>query len=87
MVIRGVQYLDEHKELFDLITIFKLVVSDDRLKPMIEYMCLHENNTKESQGQTGAMVAHTTKVAYHAKKMGWETYIEKITNKEESDEK
>jgi hypothetical protein len=79
MVIRGVQYLDDNEELFALITMFKLRVNDDRLKPMIEYMCLHEDKPEESQGQTGAMVTHTTKVAYHAKKMGWENYIEMIT--------
>jgi hypothetical protein len=82
MVIRGVQYLDDNQELFDLITKEKLGVFDDRLKPMIEYMCLHEDNPEESQGQTGAMVSHTTKVAYHAKKMGWDEYIKAITKQD-----
>jgi hypothetical protein len=80
MVIRGVEYFDQHPELFDLITTTKVNAFDDVMKPMIDYMCSNEENPEESDGQTGAMVAHTVKVAYHAKKMGWETYISKITN-------
>jgi hypothetical protein len=79
MVIRGVEYFDNNPGLFDLITTTKVNAFDDVTKPMIDYMCLNEENPEESNGQTGAMVSHTVKVAYYAKKMGWETYIQKIT--------
>jgi hypothetical protein len=81
MVIRGVKYFDNHPELFDLITATNVKTSDNVMKPMVKYMCSNEENPEEPQGQTGAMVTHTVKVAYHAKKMGWETYIQKITEK------
>jgi hypothetical protein len=42
----------------------KLGVYDEALKPMIKHMCYPEDN------QTGAMVGHTVKVAYQAKKDG-----------------
>jgi len=83
MVIRGVQYLDEHKELVDLVRVLKVKVRDERIKPMIEFMCLHEDNPEESMGQTGMQVEHCVIVAFVAQRMGWETYIQKITNKEE----
>jgi hypothetical protein len=83
MVIRGVQYLDEHKELVDLVRAIKVKVWDERIKPMIEFMCLHEDNPEESMGQTGMQVEHCVRVAFVAQRMGWETYIQKITNKEE----
>lgn len=83
MVIRGVEYLDKNQDIFDKISKGGMGVHDPELKSMIEYMCLHEDNEEESGGQTGAMVSHTVKVAYAAKKMGWDVYIEKITDKSE----
>jgi hypothetical protein len=77
MVIRGVQYLDNNQDLVDKIAKEKLGVYDEALKPMIKHMCYPEDN------QTGAMVGHTVKVAYHAKKMGWDEYIRKITENNE----
>jgi len=73
MVIRGVQYLDDNPNLFNFISNNKVGVYDKRMEDMIKYMCYPES------GQTGAMVGHTVKVAYHAKKMGWDNYIKKIT--------
>jgi hypothetical protein len=69
MVIRGVQYLDDNQELVDKIANEKLGVYDEALKPMIEHMCYPEDD------QTGAMVGHTVKVAYHAKKLGWDAIL------------
>ena len=77
MVIRGVQYLDNNQDLVDKIAKEKLGVYDEALKPMIKHMCYPEDN------QTGAMVGHTVKVAYQAKKMGWDEYIRKITENNE----
>ena len=76
MVIRGVQYLDEHKELVDLVRNEKIGVWDETIKPLIDYMCLNENNSDESMGQTGAMVSHCVKIAFVSQRMGWEEYIE-----------
>ena len=84
MVIRGVQYLDEHKELVDLVRVLKVKVRDERIKPMIEFMCLHEDNPEESMGQTGMQVEHSVIVAFVAQRMGWENYIQWLcTTKEE----
>lgn len=79
MVIRGVQYLDENPTLFDTISNNKVGVYDDCMKDMITFMCHPED------GQTGAMVGHTVKVAYHAKKMGWDEYIKKITETDDTE--
>ena len=81
MVIRGVEYLDNNQELVDRIANEKLGPFDEPLKPMVDYMCLHEDSEQESFGQTGAMVDHTVRVAYIARKMGWDVYIQKITEK------
>lgn len=83
MVIRGVHYLDEHKELVDLVRNEKIGVWDEPIKPLIEYMCLNEAKPEESMGQTGAMVSHCVKIAFVAQRMGWEEYIEAITKTEE----
>jgi hypothetical protein len=79
MVIRGVEYLDENPKIFDLISLGGITIGSPEIKPMINHMCSHEENPEETDGQTGAMVEHTVKVAYAAKKMGWKTYIQKIT--------
>ena len=79
MVIRGVIYFDKHPELFKKISEGGVGVFDYIVKPMIDFMCSHEDNSQESFGQTGAMVSHTIKHAYQAKKMGWDEYIKKIT--------
>lgn len=73
MVTRGVHYLDENPQLFELISNGGVGINHPEVQPMIGYMCGGDG------GQTGAMVGHTVKVAYHAKKIGWETYIKKIT--------
>lgn len=78
MVIRGVQYLDNNKSLVDLIRYIKVKVGDDRIKPLIEFMCSHEGNPVESMGQTGAMVDHCVRVAFVAQNMGWKEFIEEI---------
>lgn len=83
MVIRGVEYLDKNQELFDKIGRDKLNVSSPELEPMINYMCLNEQNEEESFGQTGAMVVQTVNHSYIAKKMGWNEYIKKITESPE----
>lgn len=73
MVSRGVQYLDDHKELCDVVDIGGVKTSDQRIKPMIHFMCLNES------GHSGAMIDKTVRVSFVAKKMGWKTYIQKIT--------
>jgi hypothetical protein len=78
MVIRGVQYLDEHQELVDLVKTIKVKVGDERIKPMIQFMCLHEDHPEKSMGQTGMQVDHCVRVAFVAQRMGWEEYIEAI---------
>jgi hypothetical protein len=42
-------------------------------------MCSNPDSNEESFGQTGAMVHHTVKHAYNAKKLGWDNYIQQIT--------
>jgi len=81
MVTRGVVYLDRNPFLFELISKGGVGVSHPDIKPMIEYMCGGHKNVSENEGQTGAMIGHTVKVAYHAKKLGWDNYIQKITSK------
>jgi hypothetical protein len=79
MVIRGVQYLDDNQDYVDFILNQKVGVWDSRVKPMINYMCLNEDEPEKSGGQTGAMVEHCVRIAFIAQSMGWENYIEKIT--------
>jgi hypothetical protein len=86
MVIRGVQYLDENPDIMDLINAGGVSVFDEPLRPMIEFMCENPDSEQESYGQTGGMVSHTVVHSYQAKKMGWETYIKRITEKEETEE-
>ncbi len=82
MVKRGVEYLDEHPELFDEISKGGVGVSDKICEPMINFMCCNPDfSEEESFGQTGAMVHHTVKHAYNAKKLGWDNYIQQITSK------
>jgi len=84
MVIRGVQYLDQHQELCDLVDKGGVKWNDEVIKPLIDFMCLNEDNPEEHNGQTGAMVAHCVRVVFPAKKMGWENYINKISNQKET---
>jgi len=84
MVVRGVEFLDKNPDLFDKISQGGLGVFDEPLKPMIDFMCKHDN-PEESFGQTGAMVEHTVKNAYHAKKMGWDEYIKVMTTPSEEE--
>jgi hypothetical protein len=79
MVIRGVQYLDDNQKIFDIVDTGGVKLGDKILKPLIDYMCLHEDDPHNSRGQSGAMVEHSVRIAFLAKKMGWETYIQKIT--------
>jgi hypothetical protein len=83
MVIRGVQYLDDNQKLVDLVRNLKVGVWEEPIKPLIEYMCLHEDNPEESMGHTGAMVQHCVKIAFVAQRMGWQEYIKAITTTEE----
>ena len=74
MVVRGVMFFDDNPSVYELIlNENKLDVFDERLKEMIDFM-LHPES-----GQTGGMVSHSVKHSFHAKKMGWDKYIEKIT--------
>jgi hypothetical protein len=82
MVIRGVTYLDEHPELFQKISLGGMSISHPHIRPMIDYMCGEHEDANEDGGQTGAMVDHTVRIAYAAKKIGWDNYIKKITEKE-----
>ena len=81
MVIRGVQYLDENPVLFNKISLGGMGIGHPDIQPMINYMCGGHQNQEEDGGQTGAMVGHTVKISYYAKKLGWENYIKKITEK------
>jgi hypothetical protein len=81
MVIRGVEYLDENPVLFNKISLGGIGVTHPDIKPMIAYMCGGHQNQEEDDGQTGAMVDHTVRIAYIAKKIGWDNYIKKITEK------
>lgn len=86
MVIRGVQYLDQNEDLFNKIGTEKVSVHDDVVEPMINFMCENPDDPDESFGQTGAMVGHTVMHAYHAKKMGWDKYVETILEAREERE-
>ncbi len=86
MVVRGVEYLDENPNIAELVDAVGVRVMDDVLKPMINYMCLHEDEPELSSGQTGAMVSGAVRVAFFAKKKGWDYYINLITTKEETNE-
>lgn len=77
LVGRGVEYLDQNPEIFETISKGGVSVYDSVLKPMIDFMCAGGD---DEGGQTGAMVGHTVKHAYHAKKMGWDNYIKKLTD-------
>jgi len=81
MTIRGVEYLDEHLELFERISQGGVNVYDDVLKPMVDFMIEGGDD-----GQSGAMVGQSVKHAYHAKKMGWDAYIEKITSPKDEEQ-
>lgn len=81
MVSRGVQYLDEHPEIFTMISNGGVSSTDRRLHDMIDFMC---KGGDDEGGQTGAMVSHTVNHSYYAKKIGWEKYIQKLTEKTES---
>lgn len=83
MVSRGVEYLDENPNIAELVDAGGIKVTDDVLKPMIEYMCLHEDDPEESSGHTGAMVNTSVRCAFFAKKKGWDYYIDLITSKSE----
>lgn len=82
MVSRGVEYLDKNPNIAELVDAGGVKVTDDVLKPMIEYMCLDEDNP-EAGGQTGAMVDTTVRCAFFAKKKGWDYYIDLVTSKSE----
>lgn len=79
MVIRGVQYLDENPDLVKRIEDEKLNPYDSALKGMTYFM------TEGGDGQTGSMVSHSVRHAYHAKRMGWENYLKEITEKDEQE--
>ena len=77
MVIMGVQYLDRNPKVFEIITKEKPNVFHFSLKDMIDFMMEGE------YGHTGAMVSHSLTHAYHAKRIGWDNYIKKITENNE----
>jgi hypothetical protein len=83
MVTRGVEYLDDHQELCDRVSAGGVKVNDAIIRPLIDYMCLHEDDPEETGGQTGAMVDHCVRIAFVAKKMGWENYLAKLLEKTE----
>ena len=77
MVIRGVEYLDQNQHIFEKISGGGVGVYDTALEPMISYMLEPES------GQSGAMVGHSVKHSYYAKKIGWDKYIEFLKSKDE----
>ena len=79
MVIRGMEYLDEHPEIVEKVNTVKVKPFNPILKEMIDFMCVNEANPKFSGNQSGAMVDHTVRVTFVAKKTGWDQYIELIT--------
>lgn len=79
MVVKGVEYFDENQKMFDLINEGGKNVFDPELKPLVDHMI------EGGDGQTGAMVSHTVKHAFYAKKLGWDNYISKMTEKTEED--
>ena len=80
MVIRGVQYLDKNPELFEHLSTKQTNAYDSRLEGMTNFM------TEGDIGQTGAMVNHSVRHAYHAKKMGWDNYIKRLTEKSDDNQ-
>jgi hypothetical protein len=77
MVVKGVEYFDDNQEMFDIINGGGKNVFDPELEPLVNHMIAG------GDGQTGAMVGHTVKHAFYAKKLGWDNYISKITKKDE----
>lgn len=86
MTIRGVQYLDENQEIYRKILAEKnLTMSSPILGEMIEFMLSSEDGTAPT-GQTGGMVSQTLTHAIAAKRLGWESYIQTITKKEQDEQ-
>ena len=88
MTIRGVQFLDANPETFrEMLGRKDLQLNSPILKDMIDFMCLHEDKTEEeSYGQTGGMVHQTVIHAIAAKRLGWDSYIQTITKKDENEQ-
>lgn len=81
MTIRGMQYFEQNPDLHERITqTNKLDVFDPMLKVLIDHMIEGE------EGQSGMMVSHTVKHAYHAYRLGWDEYIKEITEHKDDDE-
>jgi hypothetical protein len=87
MTIRGVQYLEREPAIFQQILKEKeLTSSSPILKEMIDFMCSSEDSDSEDVfGQTGGMVGQTLRHAIAAKRLGWDSYIETITKKDENE--
>lgn len=86
MTIRGVQYLDENPVIFrEMLGKTDLTLNSPILKKMIDFMCSSEDKTGDT-GQTGAMVSQTVIHAIAAKRLGWESYIQTITKKDENEQ-
>jgi hypothetical protein len=77
MVIKGVEYFDDNQDMFDIINGGGKNTFDPELEPLINHMI------EGGDGQTGAMVGHTVKHAFYAKKLGWDKYISELTKKDE----
>jgi hypothetical protein len=85
MVIRGVEYFDNHPDLHEWISLNSVNAFHQKLKPLLDYMCDNPDAKEgaEQGGQTGAMVSHTVYHAYQSKKLGWEEYIKQLTAKDD----
>jgi hypothetical protein len=70
MVVRGMNYIDEHPEIKNTLLLSKNAF-DKGLEPLIETM----NYGIEP---SGAMVGMATTHLYYAQKNGWEKYISEI---------
>lgn len=82
MVIRGVQYFNEHPEVHKEITDKKsLTLFDPLFEDLIAFM-LDGND-----GQTGGMVSQCVLHSYHAYKLGWDEYVAIMGRKKEDDDK
>jgi len=76
IVIRGVQYLDENPNLYELIINTQVNWSDLTVRPMIDYMCFNEEDPESEFSPS--MVVHTIRESIHAKIIGWNEYIKKL---------
>ena len=71
MVVRGMNYIDEHPEMKEILLKAKNVF-DDELKPLTDVMVYGID-------PSGAMVSQSVRHLIYPQKHGWEKYISEIT--------